>query len=75
MAASRWEKWRRYMIFLKTGSGACFMTTDIGAQGSGGTQAEPFSFSMASTIARTPFSVETMNGVFARTCSFISEAM
>jgi len=51
------------------------MTTDSGAHGSGGTHAEAFRFSIASTIARTPFSVDTMSGWLAATPSFISEAM
>ena len=39
--------------------------TDRGAQGRGGTQAEAFSFSMARTMAATPFSVETIIGARA----------
>ena len=65
-----------HISFLSTGSGACFITTLIGAHGSGGTQAESFSFSIASTIERTPFSVETIPLIFfGSTWSFISEAM
>ena len=60
---------------LNTGSGACFMTGASTDQGSGGTHASATSFSMADTIAFTPFSVETIIGVRSRTCSFISEAM
>ena len=60
---------------LKIGSGACFMTGASTDHGSGGTQASATSFSMAATIAFTPFSVETISGVLSRTCSFISEAM
>ena len=63
------------IIRLSTGSGACFITIDRGAQGMGGTQASAFSFSIAATIARTPFSVETISGWSAATPSFISEAM
>ena len=66
---------RAHINRLNTGSGACFITTDSGAHGSGGTHAEAFSFSIASTIARTPFSVDTIRGCSAATPSFISEAM
>ncbi len=58
---------------LSTGIGACFISLLTGPHGSGGTHAESFSFSMASTIARTPFSVDTLSGVLAP--AFISVAM
>ena len=63
----------RQVSFLKTGIGACFSNTDIGAQGSAGTQAEALSFSIADTIARTPFSVLAIIGVGLSILSFISE--
>ena len=61
--------------FLNKGIGACRMTMPRGAQGSAGTQAESFSFSIALTIARTPFSVEASIGLGLGLRSFISEAM
>ncbi len=64
-----------YISRLSTGNGACFITTDSGAQGSAGTHASATSFSMAFTIDFTPFSVETIIGADWATFSFISEAM
>ena len=54
--------------------GRAFITTPSGTHGHGGTRACDRSFSTASTIARTPFYVPTMNGAF-RTFSFISDRM
>ena len=62
-----------HMKRLSTGSGACRISVPSGAQGRVGTRADAFSFSIASTIARTPFSVETIIGI--RAPAFISEAM
>ena len=50
------------------------MALPSGTHGQDGTRALAFSFSMASTIAFTPTSVSTMNGV-CLTRSFISERM
>ncbi len=63
------------MSFFSTPSGACFITGAIAAHGSGGTQASATSFSIAATIACTPFSVEDISGVDCSTLSFISERM
>ena len=63
-----------HMIFRTRGSGRCRMAFPNGTHGHAGTRALAFSFSMASTMARTPVSVSTMNGVFL-TRSFISERM
>ena len=65
----------RQISFLNNGIGACRITTPSGAHGSAGTQAESFSFSIALTIARTPFSVEASIGLGLGLRSFISEAM
>jgi hypothetical protein len=40
-------------------------TNPSGAHGHEGTTAEAFSFSIAATMARTPFSVEDISGVLA----------
>ena len=49
-------------------------TNPRGTQGQAGTTADFFSFSMASTMARTPFSVDAISGVFAEVPD-ISETM
>ena len=58
----------------RRGRGRCLRAKPSGTQGQAGTRADGFSFSIASTIAATPASVETMNGAFL-TFSFISERM
>lgn len=45
--------------------GSSRMICVIGAQGQDGTTARPFSFSMASTILRTPVSLSTISRVVA----------
>ena len=56
------------------GSGRCLRAAPSGTHGQAGANAFAFSFSIASTIDATPFSVETMNGGF-EVVSFISERM
>ena len=63
-----------HMIFRTRGSGRWRIALPSGTHGQAGTSALAFSFSIASTMARTPGSVSTMNGVFL-TRSFISERM
>ena len=63
-----------HMIFRTRGSGRWRIAWPSGTHGQAGTRALAFSFSMASTMARTPVWVSTMNGVFL-TRSFISERM
>lgn len=60
---------------LTTLSGRCRMAVPIGTQGQAGTRALTAFFSMAPTMARTPVSVSTMNGIGFLTLSFISERM
>src|SRR5690606_26088875 len=48
-------------ILRSNGIGACRITTPNGRHGQAGTAALGCSFSIARTIARTPFSVETRN--------------
>jgi predicted enzyme related to lactoylglutathione lyase len=62
------------MSLLASGSGRWRIAAPSGTHGHAGTRACGFSFSIASTIARTPFSVDTMNGAFF-TRSFISDRM
>ena len=63
-----------HMIFRTRGSGRWRIALPSGTHGHAGTRALRFSFSIASTMARTPVLVSTMNGVFF-TRSFISERM
>ena len=63
-----------HISFRTRGSGRWRIALPSGTQGQAGTSALAFSFSIASTMARTPGSVSTMNGVFL-TRSFISERM
>src|SRR5918993_3233503 len=62
------------LTFLSTPTGTCLTTRPSGPQGHAGTRADFFSFSMASTMARTPFSVEVISGVLAEVPD-ISETM
>ena len=62
-------------ILRTTESGSTFIAEPTTTQGFGGTSALGLRPSMATTIARTPVSVSTMNFVFCSTFSFISERM
>ena len=53
-----------HMILRTSGSGRCRIALPSGTHGHAGTSALAFSFSMASTMARTPVWVSTMKGVF-----------
>ncbi len=55
----------RQAIRRSSPTGTRLTTNPKGTHGQAGTTADLFSFSMASTMARTPFSVDAMSGVFA----------
>ena len=61
-------------ILRTSGNGRWRIALPSGSQGQAGTRALAFSFSIASTMARTPGSVSAMKGV-CLTRSFISERM
>ena len=58
---------------MNNGIGAYRITTPSGAHGSAGTQAEPFSFSIAPTIARTPAPKVTIQKVAGETATIAVE--
>jgi len=62
------------LIRRSSPTGTRLMTNPSGTQGQAGTTADFFSFSIASTMACTPFSVEAMRGVLAEVPD-ISETM